>query len=635
MSAPDAPVEPVARPRQPVVDLEAVSTSPEVKTESPVGGTDFGSRLGLTAGSPQETLQFFGDLTRNANLTGMPEVFGRFDVAFNSTDLTGMLNPRNRQNQYRDQTTDRRAMPGDTIAAPTDFSAARRPEELPPGVSKIERTRVTGTGSNKDTQVEIRYGMDGKPSFVRDHLGEWKSEGGGKTWKTGEPNLRVRRGEVSIDANGNYSYSNDDYGVKSTFSPDGNVTRTITNAAGEQFSVTRDKQGKPVGFADKDGEWTGDGKNWKNSKTGETKNGTVALTEFGQFRFKPEKGDAVVAQTPQLERSYKLQEELTRQFGVKFAKPGEQLRNDDREPGRPKEATLYAGVPTEAELKVLKDTLTNTNHENYKNMKLWFIRPDESDRSEYATYDGPDLQRQEHHGCACHSKAAQKDIDNGELVLLPRARQELSGSNGLEGTLYHELGHHEQRRNLGWEHLVGPKATPEGRKLGAEMGWQWSERHQAPVMQDKTGGLWRFDEDKEHWRWAGGRQPADGKHRLGNEQMRERAKIPGISSYNDSPFEMHAEAIAGFRVGETGKEKPGDRRTLAIDSPKLYETIKKYDQERINKLHPPGPGGEPSHIRGLDGKIIENSAENRRVIAEREYRWKLEHLSEPKLPKRR
>ncbi len=242
MTATDAPVEPVARPRQPVAEREADPIQPEIKTESPTAaGTDFGSRLGLTAGSPQETLKFLNDLTRNANLTGMPDVFGRFDIAFNGTDLTGMLNPRGRQTQNREQPGDRRAVPGDNAGAPTDISAARKPDELPPGVSKIERTRITGTGSNRDTQVEIRYGMDGKPSFVRDHLGEWKSEDGGRTWKTGEPNLRVRRGEVSIDAKGNYSYGNDDYGVKSTFSPDGNVTRTITNAAGEQFSVTRDK----------------------------------------------------------------------------------------------------------------------------------------------------------------------------------------------------------------------------------------------------------------------------------------------------------------------------------------------------------------------------------------------------------
>ncbi len=86
----------------------------------------------------------------------------------------------------------------------------------------------------------------------------------------------------------------------------------------------------------------------------------------------------------------------------------EKVKNDDREPGKPKEATLYAGVPTEAELNVLKNTLTNTQHENYKGMKLWFIRPDENDRSEYATYDGPNLHKQEHNGCACHSKAAKK-----------------------------------------------------------------------------------------------------------------------------------------------------------------------------------------------------------------------------------
>ncbi len=637
MTAADAPVQPVVRQQHAVADREDNPKTTDLKAETATApGTDFASRIGLTSGEPQDTLRLLSEFTRNAAMTGMPEVFGKFDLAFNGTDLPGLLNPRNRQNQNRDQAlpAERQALPGDALVAPTDLSAARRQEALPEGVSKIERTRITGTGSNRDTEVEIRYGMDGKPNFVRDHLGEWKSEDGGKTWKTGAPNLRVRRGEVSIDDKGNYSYGNDDYGLKSTYSPDGKVTRTITNAEGEQFSVTRNKAGVPTGFTDKSGEWTGDGKNWTNTKTGETKSGRVALTEFGQFRFKSEKGDAVVAQTPQLERINKMQEEISKQFGVRFARPGEQMQNDDREPGKPKEATLYAGVPTEAELNVLKETLTNTQHENYKGMKLWFIRPDENDRSEFATYDGPSVGKQ-HDGCACHSKAARQDVQNGDLVLLPRARQELKGFNGLEGTLYHELGHHEQRRNLGWEDLVGPNATPEARKLASDLGWQWSERHQTGVLQDKHGGLWRFDENKEEWRWAGGRQPADKKHRLNNDQMRDRAKVTPIGSYNDSPYETHAEALSGFRIGETGKDKPADRRTLAIDSPKMYEVIKKYDQERINKCHPPGPDGVPTHIRGLDGKMIPNTPENRGVIAAREYQWKLEHLSEPRIPKRR
>lgn len=635
MTAADAPVQPVVRQPRAVADLEETPKTTDVKTENtPAAGTDLGSRIGLTSGEPQDTLRLIGEQMRKVAMAGIPDVFGNLDIAFNGTDLTGLLNPRKPQNRDQVPPAERRALPGDNAVALTDVSAARRrPDVLPEGVSKVEKTRITGTGSNRDTEVEIRYGMDGKPNFVRDHLGEWKSEDGGKTWKTGEPNLRVRRGEVSIDDKGNYSYTNDDYGVKSTFSPDGKVTRTITNAAGEQFSVTRDKAGKPTGFTDKSGEWTGDGKNWTNTKTGETKSGAVQLTEFGQFRFKPDKGDAVVAQTPQLERINKLQAELTAQFGVKFARPGEQMKNDDREPGKPKEAILYAGVPTEAELNTLKETLTNTRFEDYKGMKLWFIRPDENDRSEYATYQGPD-KVPGHNGCACHSKAARQDVKNGDLVILPRARQEMKGFTGLEGTLYHELGHHEQRR---WESMVGPKATPEARKLAADLGWTWHKTHGA-VMQDKKGGLWRYEEDEKtgkHWKWSGGTKPTDGKTELKNAQMRDRAKVTPISAYNDYPDETHAEALSGFRIGETGKEKPADRRTLAIDSPKMYEVIKKYDQDKINKCHPPGPDGVPTHIRGLDGKIIPNSPENRREIAAREYQWKLEHLSEPRIPKRR
>lgn len=645
MSLPDSPVQ-TARQRQPVIERDAEPTNaeprPEAKPESKTDtGTDFASRIGLTAGTPQDTLRFLGDLARNANLTGLPEAFGRFDIAFNGTDLSGLLNPRNRQNQ-RDQ-ADRGGIPGERMAArldrsalPTDRSAIPETDRLPPGVSKIERTRIFGTGSSRDTQVEIRYGMDGKPNFVRDHLGEWKSEDGGKTWKTGEPNLRVRRGEVSIDKDGNYSISNDDYGVKSKYSPDGKVTRTITNSGGEEFSVTRDKKGIVTGFSDKSGEWTGDGKNWTNSKTGEKKSGTAALTDFGEFRFKPDRGDAQIARTPQLERINKMQEELTREYGVKFARPGEKVKNEGRVPGEADEAPIYAGVPTEAELNTLKDVLKNTNHENYSGLKMWFIRPDENQNPDYGFYiSQPGDKPATPHECnGCHNPKAVTDAKNGNMFVLPFARQEMKGFQGLEGTLYHELGHHEQRdKNLLGE-MVGPGSTPESRKLAAEMGWKWHERTKQPVLEDKNGGLWKFDQDRKEFRWVAGKQPADGKRRLDQEQMRDRAKVPSINNYFDFPHEQHAESLAGFRLGVTGKDRAGgDRRTLAIDSPKMYEAIKKYDQAQIDRKYGPGPDGQPKMIRGLDGRIIENTPEARREVAAAEYRWKLEHLSEPHLPR--
>ncbi len=623
MTAVDPPVQQEARPRVPAIEARAE----DIKTTSTT--TDNSQRLGLTSGSPQDTLKLLSDLTRSADQS-MPAVFGRFDLAFNGTDLSGMFSPQNKGLVRPDQLTD-------GVPRPTDAALRRgdNPQDLPPGVSRVERTRITGTGSGRDTQVEIRYGMDGQPNFVRDHLGEWTSKDGGKTWKTEEPASRVRRGEVSIDAKGNYSYENTDYGIKSTFSPDGKVTRTITDAAGDQFAVTRDKKGVPIGFTDKTGDWTGDGKNWTNTKTNETKTGTVALTEFGEFRFKPNKGDAVVAQTPQLERINKLQDEICRDFGIIFAKPGEKKKNEDRDPNSPPEAQLYAGVPTEAELNTLKEVLKNTDHENYKGMKVWFVRPDENDQvATYGFYHphGENQPQGDNCGKCCGSKAALQDAKNGEMVILPLARQEVNGFGGLEGTLYHEFGHHEQKLGVGME-MLGPESKPEGKKLAAEMGWQWSKRLNEPVLEDKTGGLWRWDEQGNKYRWAGGHQPEDGKHRLNPEQMRDRAKVTPINGYFNAPEEMHAEALAGFRTGESNGPK-GGRNTLAIDSPQLYDTIKRYDQEHIDKKYGKTPGGESKFIRGLDGKVIENNAENRNAIQAKEEQWKIEHANQKRLPRR-
>ena len=644
MTTTDTPVEP-ARQRQPVVERDTEQNSPETKPEAKSGFvSDFATRIGLTAGSPPDTLKLLSDLTRNANLTGVPDAFGGFFLASNGTDLSGLLTPRARQNQ-----SERAALPtelaslrlaatADRAAVPVERAAHPGTDSLPTGVSRIERTRIHGTGSPVDTQVEIRYGMDGKPNFVRDHLGEWKSEDGGKTWKTGEPNLRFRRGEVAIDKDGHYSINNEDYGVKSTYSPDGKVTRTIINQAGEQFSVTRDKKGIPTGFSDSSGEWTGDGKNWTNTKTGEKKTGTVSLAEHGEFRFKPNKGDATVAQTPQLERINKMQDELTRQYGIKFAKPGERVKNEGRSQQQGNDEPIIAGAPTEAELNTLKKVLKNTDHENYSGMKMWFIRADENTLDMYGAYTSEkgDKPATPHECNGCHNPQAITDAKNGNMFVLPLARQEMNGAQGLEATLYHELGHHEQKFKGMLGDMVGPRGTPESRQQAAEMGWKWSERLKKPVLEDKNGGLWSFDLKNGEFRWAGGKQPADNKRRLDPEEMRDRAKVPSVNAYFFNPSEQHAESLAAFRMGVTGKERDGgDRRTLAIDSPDMYQSIKRYDQARIDKKYGPGPNGESKMIRGLDGKIIENTPANQRQVEQAEYQWKLENLSEPRIPKKR
>lgn len=613
---------------------ESVDEKPEVADAKPANSDNRG--LSLLGNSPQEQLDYIREMTRKAVADVLPESLRGFLIQGDSAPL----------GTHGDKRLDaRRPSPGPSdggreVTVEATAGRGLRESKPDPETARVERTRVQGTGTNRDTSVEIRYGKDDKPFFVRDHLGEWRSSDGGKTWQTDGPNFRTRRGEVGIDKQGNYTFENTDYGVKQTNSPDGRVTRTITNKDGETFSVTRDKKGIVTGFTDGTGEWTGDGKNWTNTKTNEKKSGTAALTDYGEFRFKPDKGDATVAQTQQLERIQKLQKEITDQYGVLFAKPGE--KKDMVPPGvkipeSEKEPPAIAGAPTEAELETLKNVLQNTPHENYKNMKMWFIRPDENQNDALGFY----APSEKHQGCACHgNKGITKQ--NGDMLVLPMARQETKGVQGFEGTLYHELGHHEQYSRFAKSMMTGKFNDAESKKLMEDLGWQYSPRHKDHVLKDKTGGLWKLDQNPGNegepptWRWVGGKAPKDGQRRLDSEEMRERALVKPITNYFDNPAENHAEALAMFRIGANNKPE-GGRQYLAVDSPKLYEVTKNYDQKVINDKFGTRPDGQPKMVRDLDGRVVENTDAVRSRIAKQEYQWKLEALSQDLIikPRRR
>lgn len=601
-----------ATPRRPVQD--PVAEKPEVAEVKPSSNE---RGLGLTSGSPQDTLAQFREMTRLALEASMPEAFGNFMLRTNSGDIQQITAAR-RPGPNPEQTETRPTLeetPGRGLREP-------KPD---PETARVERTRIWGTGSGRDTGVEIRYDKDNKPFFVRDHLGEWRSSDGGKTWQTDGPNFRTRRGEVSIDANGNYTVNNSDYGVRQTNTRDGSVTRSITDSAGDTFSVTRDKRGVPNAFTDKSGDWVGDGSNWTNRTTGEKKTGTVALTEYGEFRFKPNKGDATVAQTPEYERIQRLQQELTEKYGVLFAKPGE--KRDLNAPGTPpaeREPPAIAGVPTAAELETLGNVLRNTPHENYKNMKMWFIRPDENQTDTLGAYTNDRMGG--HQGCACHGKGLKRT--DGDMMVFPMARQETKGVEGLEGTLYHELGHHEQFRRFSTSMANESAANPEGKKLMEDLGWQYSPRHKEWLLKDDSKGLWKFEQpqgpgEQPMWRWVGGERPADNQKRLDSKQMRERALVKPITDYFDNPGENHAEALAMYRIGVNDKPQ-GGRQYLATESPKLYEATKNYDQKIINDKFGMNTDGSPRMVRDLDGRVVENTEAVRARIQRQEEQWRTE-----------
>ncbi|MDZ4834392.1 MAG: hypothetical protein SGJ27_11500 [Candidatus Melainabacteria bacterium] len=653
--AADSPQQSSA-PRRPPV--EAGDTSRETKS------TDSGeSRLGLLATTtPQQSLDTFRQLQQMDQATPMPSDFGHFalsGVKNASSNLTAFVGSpfgaRDRypgaagstpvENAFSDPRDDRARAGRDKSPPKTAkerYEANDPVEPQLPGTVRTDRTRVHGTGSRVDTGVEIRYGESGKPHFVRDQEGEWASKDGGKTWKTDEPKFAIRRGDVSIDSKGNYSFENTDYGLKSTYSPDGTSRRSITTSGGDTYSVSRDKKGVPTEFSDKSGDWTStNGRHWTNSKTNDTKTGNVSLSEHGEFRFRPEgKGDQMVAQSLQLERINQMKEQLTQKYGVTFAKPGEvesrpETRDGGMGPGgmgpqgpRSADPVQRAGVATEAELKTLGIGLEKTSHENYKGMKVWFMQRGDYNPGEMAVYkpneSGSKGQGHQHSGGCCGRGVERKN--NGDLVVNAPARQDTSGFDTFERTSLHELAHHEQMTSLGKMkgEMVGPGSSPESRKLADEMGWEWSTRSKQPVFRDKDGGRWARVERPDgppYWKHDSGTQPKDKKARLDDFEMRERAEVKPITAYYTIPHESHAESLAQFRVGVSDQFK-GGRRGLAQESPKLYETTKRYDQGVIDKKFGINSNGESKIIRAIDGTLVENTPEARRTVEEREKAWR-------------
>lgn len=524
----------------------------------------------------------------------VPEQFGTVTLLFDrdSSSPAPVLGDRQEQATAKQQLVE---MGSD--AAPTAEANSER------------RTRIKGTGASSDTNVRIQYDADGKPFAVRDHLGEWNSTDGGTTWKTGEPNFRVRRGEVSIDSKGVYTFNNDDYGVQSKFLPDGTSSRQIKTPSGETYSVQRNQQGVPISFSAPSGNWRGDGANWINETTGEKRAGRVNLTEHGEFRFES-KTEKTIVQSPQLERIKSLESELSQKYGIKFGKAGEQIPDGEG---------AINGVPTEAELKVLDDVVKKTNHENYQGMKIWFVRPNENKENYFGYYGNESNNGKGSHSCSggcAHSNGTARTA-GGDMVVLPKARQEPRGTEGLEGTLLHEFVHHEQGQRYGHQTQWGGRnSTPEARELAGRLGWVYNPALKEHLLLDQNGGQWRYDENKDNWFKHRG---ANTSERLTNQQMKERALIKPISDYFPYPYEHHAEGLAMFRMGVGEDPKAGDRRTLAQTSPELYKIIKQHDQEAIDRKH----GGDSKEIRDLNGHLIPNTENNRRRILEAERAWGL------------
>ncbi len=520
---------------------------------------------------------------------------------------------------------------------PNVVSPVIRPHE---SIALSQRTRVSGVGAGGPTEVRIDAGPDGTPRFVRDHLGEWtRTED--DTWTTGEPNYRVRRGRVEIDASGAYSFDNTDYGVRTTMYPDG-TTRREMNLGQVTYSVTQNAAGETTEFSDERGNWSRQGNRWFNESSNTTREGRVRLTTFGRFSFAGDEPNT--QQSEQLERIDTLRRTLETRYGIRIAREGEPRSDYGR--------INVAGTPTEQELLTLESTLERTNHVNYNGMTVWFIRPDEMRPGDAQSHMAHYIREESggpHRCISCHSGV--RSADNGDLVLMPSARQTTEGFEGLEGTILHELAHHEQGQTFG--HSNRPWGTGNQRTQAIEetirmIGWMPSTRTSIitengrtirsrgeGLLVDNAGGYWSYRTrgEQEYWQrvvggrvnergqLVGGRLSRERQDRLTNEQMSLRASVTPVTiNYFPTADETDANGRAMFRIDS---ERQGrNRRTLLETAPALYRVVRELDQQSINRRHGVDPEtGEPVFIRAVNGNLVINSERHWRERMQEEYRW--------------
>ena len=509
-----------------------------------------------------------------------------------------------------------------------------------------------GIRAQRDTRPEIQFDRQGNPNFFRDHFGEWTSTDGGNTWRIGDVRsesgpYHVRYGRVSME-NGSLVFDNSAYGVRTTMA-DRMTTRSFTATTGHQYSITQNERGHTVSFRDQHGEWTREGEwhsnginSWRHTGTGELREGRVSLGEHGAFRFEATRQGRVVerhdSSTNLLAELRTVQADLNRRFGITFAEPGD-VRTDQQ-------IRYVAGMPTLAELRTLESVLERSPHISFQGVRMWFAASGGEHHGHY-TNSGQD------HRCGgeCQSRG-NVSLTQGDMVITPRGRMHTEGMYSLEGTLLHELAHHEQGELFGQSDFnwgIGPMRTWRMQQQARELGWIFSTlssreedrngiNHDLPgrpLLIDNQGRYWsRNGTDREgNTRWTrviggndrsgilvGGQLSGDRNDTITNDRMREIAAVRPATGYFIAPDEMQAEAFSAFRIDAN---RPGDnRRTLFLASRRLYDVIRDQDQSNIDRrLGTDRTTGLSLFVRDINGAVIRNTQEVRDRIRQAETSW--------------
>ncbi len=457
----------------------------------------------------------------------------------------------------------------------------------------IRPTRLT---YEKTSDGNTHVGYRGNTAvYCQDATGEWDSTDGSAWVKRGTNGQRIWHGSVSVNENDDYTCVNSDSGVTTVSHNDRSTTTSMIGANGQRIEILKNEDGINVKCIDSSGTWTSsDGSFWTNTDTGDTNSSTARIDEFGRYLITVEGHTEVLgAQSRELEAVLIRQQRLTDLYGVRFPQPGEAKSYDSKD--------LTLRPPTIEELDCLSDMLLQNRQMDVRGMRFSFVQSSISTDNYFLW------------GVYQHTGHETKP----DMLLFPRNTQ-IRGWDALEGTLQHELVHHEQYMRWGTGHWGGQGSNAEANQLMTDFGWIRLPGTGTYRIIDKDGGHWQNNTTSGRWEPVVDGVPVPGSA-ITSRAMRERALVRPSTNYFTQPWEMHAESMAMYRF---------HGRQLWSENSDLYDVMKRYDQREINRTlgtkH-----GRPRSIRGVDGDIVPNTAQNRRSVEEMEQSWsQLLHIPE-------
>ncbi len=477
-----------------------------------------------------------------------------------------------------------------SLSSRSNFEDIRSRLVPPPSVALLDRRVDSGA-------YRATVNPAGRVSAFVDPRGEWRRLN--DVWvRQNSRETDFFAGSVTVDNRDTIHVNNTDSGVRTEIDTDGTRRLSLETADHHRYQVTINPSGRTTGYLRDGAEWsTTDGKNWTSS-TGQRWQGALGVDEFGRYWERPAGGErTILARSAALDNVLRETERLSRAWNIRFAQPGDSINLY--------ETNYTCRAPRADELRALETVLYRNQQMDVNALQFAFVNPGRLTDSN--TMWG------------CYSRSGNNG--NPRVSIMP-LRPGAMGWQALEGTLEHELVHHEQYNLWGaseWGSASSPASTT---RLIADMGWRRDRTRGVNIFHDRAGNEWeRVDS-----RWApivDGKPSGDTASRVTDEAMRGRARVRPSTNYFNNPGEMHAECMAMFRMS---------RELLFTESRQLYDLCRRWDQEGIDAGWGTA-GGRSRVIRAIDGSLVQASEANLRAVRETEERWQNRPLPSPAAPR--